>query len=69
MKKYIVVVRAYEKNYVSDEKLYALDLMYVSPIVEMDYERDRCKALDEFDEKYEENFFRFLNKYYELIPV
>lgn len=69
MKKYIVVVRAYEKNYVLDEKLYALNLIYVSPVVEMDYEKDRCKALDEFDKKYGENYFRFLNKHYELIPV
>lgn len=69
MKDYIVIVRACEKNRVPDEKLDALDLIFISPVVKMDYEGDRCKALDEFDEKFQQHYFRFLQKYYALIPV
>lgn len=69
MRDYIVIVRACAKNHIPDETLYALDLIFKSPVIKMDYEKDRCKALDEFDAKYGKNYSRFLNIHYELIPV
>ena len=71
MKKYRVVVRDFSPchNQPSDLYLLALDMYYVSPIVELDIENDFDKAISEFDEKYEKYYSNFLHRNYELIPA
>jgi hypothetical protein len=71
MKNYIVIVRDFNPccNQPSDEHLKALDMYYESPVVALDWESDRDKAMDEFDEKYGNHFSHFLHHNYQLIPV
>ena len=71
MRKYIVVVRDFDpcRSQPSDTYLIALDMYYVSPIVELDIEDDYDAALDEFVEKYEKYFAHFRHINLELIPV
>ena len=71
MKKYIVVVRDFSPYHdqPSDLYLFALDMYYASPIVELDIEDNFDKALDEFDKKYEKYYSHFLYQNYELIPA
>ena len=71
MKKYIVIVRDYASYHKqpSDEYLRRLDRYFISPEVMLDYENNRDKAIDEFDEKYRAHFSRFLNLHYELIAA
>lgn len=69
MGEYIIIVRACAKNHIPDEKLSALNLIFVSPIINMDFEKDRCAALDKFDQKYKKRFFNFLDPHYEVIPL
>ena len=70
-KKYIVVVRDFSpyRSQPSDEYLFALDMYYASPIVELDIESDFDKAIEEFDEKYGKYYSHFLNRNYEFVPV
>ena len=71
MKNYVVIVRDFDSRGTqpSDKYLYALDRYYISPVVALDWEGNRDKAMDEFDEKYGKYFSHFLNKNYELIAV
>ena len=71
MKKYRVIVRDFApgQSQPSDLYLFALDMYYVSPVVELDIENDFVKAIDEFDKKYEKYYSHFLHRNYELIPA
>ena len=71
MRNYIVIVRDYSPSSCrpSDEYLYALDMYYVSPVIALDWESNRDKALDKFDEKFGKYFAHFLHRNYELIPA
>ena len=70
MKKYIVIVRdgvsCHDPN---DERLINLDMYYQSPVVELNWEENRDKAMDEFDMRFRKFFAHFLNPNYELIEV
>ena len=71
MQKYIVVVRDYNpsRKQPSDMYLFALDMYYVSPAVELDIENDFVAALDAFDEEHGKYYSHFLHRNFELIPV
>ena len=71
MKKYRVIVRDFapSQSQPSDLYLFALDMYYESPVVELDIENDFVKALDEFDKKHEKYYSHFLHRNYELIPA
>ena len=71
MKKYRVIVRDFApwQSQPSDLYLFALNMYYASPIVELDVDTDFDKAMGEFDEKYEKYYSHFLHRNYELIPA
>lgn len=71
MNDYIVIVRDFDarRYQPSDEYLYRLDRFYRSPVVSLDWENNRDKAIDAFDEKYRKYFSHFLYPNYELIRV
>ena len=71
MNNYVVIVRDFNPSRVqpSDNYLSRLGWRYISPVVALDWEGNRDKAMDEFDEKYGKYFSHFLNKNYELIAV
>ena len=71
MKNYIVIVRNFMPylGQPSDERLMRLAWYYQSPVVSLDWEGNRNKALDEFDEKFGKYFSDFLYVHYQLIEV
>lgn len=69
MKQYIVEVRDFSFQNPTDERLKALDLIFVSPVVEMRYKENPEKAMDEFDTKFGKHFQQFLIKHYTWIPL
>ena len=70
MKKYIVIVRdGVACHLPNDERLINLDMYYQSPVVELNWEENRDKAMDEFDMRFGKFFAHFLNPNYELIEV
>ena len=68
MKKYICIVRDYGYNQPSDNYLMAMDRLYQSPIIELDFKKNMDKAVDVFDEMFRKYFSHFLNINYEFIP-
>lgn len=71
MKKYRVIVRDFSPHHgqPSDVSLFALDMYYVSPVVELDIEDDFDKALEEFEEQYGKYYSHFIYRNYELVPM
>lgn len=68
MKKYICIVRDYNYICPSDNYLKALDMYFISPIIELNFEKSLDKAVDTFDEQFKKYFSHFLNPHYEFIP-
>ena len=71
MKKYRVIVRDFApwQSPPSDLYLFALNMYYASPIVELDVDTDFDKAIEDFDKKYEKYYSHFIHRNYEFIPV
>ena len=70
MKKYIVIVRdGVSCNNPNDVRLINLDMYYQSPIVELNWEENRDRAMDKFDARFRNLFAHFLSPNYELIEV
>lgn len=69
MKQYIVEVRDFSLQNPTDDRLKALNLFFVSPVVSMNYEKNPDKALDMFDTKFRKHFQHFLTPCYKLIPL
>ncbi len=71
MRNYVVIVRDFcsWQHQPSDEYLFVMDRIYVSPVVSIDLENGIDKALDTFDEKYRKYFSHFLHLNYELVEV
>ena len=69
MKTYVIIVRDLSFWKQSDDYLYALDLIYVSPIIIMNFEKEPDRAMDNFDNTYGKYFKHFLSPHYQLIPV
>ena len=71
MHNYIVIVRDFDAQLCcpSDKYLCLMDRFFRSPVVSLDWENNRDKAIDDFDEKYRKYFSHFLHLNYELIRV
>ena len=71
MKNYIVIVRDFDPNLgqPTDEYLRRLNRYYASPIVALDWETNRDKAIDEFDAKFRKHFSHFIHLNYQLVEV
>ena len=71
MGNYIVIVRDFYPNLTqpTDEYLLRLNRYYSSPIVTLDWENNRDKAICKFDAKFRKNFEHFICLNYQLVEV
>ena len=67
--KCIIIVRDTFADHKSDYDLRCLEAIYESPHVELNFEANRDKAMDEFEEKYRKYYSNFFAPKFEIVPL